>query len=439
MNTPDRWNNIALRQLLFRVTVKNRPELPLLSVVRDNGVIPRDYDKTENHNAIPKDLSDYLVIEPGQFVINKMKAWQGSCAVSSYYGVVSPAYYVFNLRFENKDFFHWAIRSRYYADCFAALSIGIRVGQWDLPISKLRDVIFFSPPANEQEQIVRWLGWQTSRINKFIRAKRREIECLKELKKAVVSKAVTQGINPNTEMQDSGVRWIGKTPKHWDVSTIKKHFSIEKEIAGKEGYDVLSITQQGLKIKNIESNEGQIAQNYSGYQFVRPGNFAMNHMDLITGYVDYSSLFGVTSPDYRVFRLKDETNDYPLYFLRLLQNCYNRRIFYAFGRGAAEKGRWRLPKVNFESFQIPIPPREEQEAIAAYLDDKCSAIDRLISKLTDEINLVLEYRTRIISDAVTGKIDLREAVVPDYEEEDELMSTNEEGGEIEEGDIDADD
>ncbi|WP_276620926.1 restriction endonuclease subunit S [Syntrophomonas wolfei] len=435
MNTPDGWNHITLRQLLFRVTVKNRPELPLLSVVRDNGVIPRDYDKTENHNAIPKDLSDYLVIEPGQFVINKMKAWQGSCAVSSYYGVVSPAYYVFNLRFENKDFFHWAIRSRYYADCFAALSIGIRVGQWDLPISKLRDVIFFSPPANEQEQIVRWLGWQTSRINKFIRAKRREIECLKELKNAVISKAVTQGLNSNIEKEYSGVTWLGNIPKHWEVrylSQIANEQSIKNRGLGEK--NVLSLSYGNI-IRKKDINFGLVPRDYDKYQIVNEGNIILrltdlqnDHKSLRTGLVHE---LGIITSAYVCLN----TTENPEYIQTILHHYDLKKFFYGLGGGV----RQSIGFQDIRYMKIPIPPKNEQEAIAAYLDDKCAAIDRLISKLTDEINLVLEYRTRIISDAVTGKIDLREAVVPDYEEEDELMSTYEEGDEIEEGDIDADD
>jgi type I restriction enzyme S subunit len=230
-------------------------------------------------------------------------------------------------------------------------------------------------------------------------------------------------------MKDSGVKWLGTIPTHWQVSTIKKHFRIKKNIAGNEGYNVLSITQHGLKVKNVKSNEGQRAQDDSGYQFVNPGDFAMNHMDLITGYVDYSKIYGVTSPDYRVFQLRNDSEDSPEYFLKLLQNCYHRRIFYTFGRGAAEKGRWRLPRENFEAFDIPVPPFEEQEAIADYLKKKCKEIDDLSLKLRKEISLVEEYKTRIISDAVTGKIDLRDIEVPNYEAvEDESATADDENG-----------
>ena len=107
------------------------------------------------------------------------------------------------------------------------------------------------------------------------------------------------------EMKDSGVEWIGVIPNLWHIKKVKYLFEIVKRIAGREGFDILSVTQKGLKIKNISSGEGQIAENYSNYQFVYPNDFVMNHMDLLTGWVDVSQLFGVTSPDYRVFRLLD--------------------------------------------------------------------------------------------------------------------------------------
>jgi len=101
--------------------------------------------------------------------------------------------------------------------------------------------------------------------------------------------------------KDSGVEWLGEVPKGWGIARVKHLFEIKKRIAGVEGYEVLSITQQGIKVKDIESGDGQLSMDYSKYQFVEFGDFAMNHMDLLTGYVDISPVLGVTSPDYRVF------------------------------------------------------------------------------------------------------------------------------------------
>ena len=258
---------------------------------------------------------------------------------------------------------------------------------------------------------------------------------LQEYKTTLINSYITRGLDQSIDVMDSGVDWIGKIPSSWNVDTIKQHFAIKKRIAGEEGYDVLSITQQGLKVKDITKNEGQMANSYANYQFVYPGEFAMNHMDLITGFVDLSDKFGVTSPDYRVFALVDDKNCYDRYYLRVFQTCYKRRIFYKFGKGAAHQGRWRLPKDRFLQFQIPVPPYEDQVIIVKKCDDIERIIDEAIAGIKTEIGLIEELRMRTISDVVTGKIDVRNVEIPEYERglsKIEYNNSNEEASEDEE-------
>ncbi|HCI3826233.1 TPA: restriction endonuclease subunit S, partial [Pseudomonas aeruginosa] len=148
--------------------------------------------------------------------------------------------------------------------------------------------------------------------------------------------------------KDSGVQWIGNVPEHWDVVRLRNIFLIQKRIAGKLGFDVLSITNKGVKVKDIESGDGQLSSDYSKYQLVMKGEFAMNHMDLVTGYVDISAFDGVTSPDYRVFSAAHPELDSPRFMLRLLQNAYHQKLFFPFGQGSAHLGRWRLPAEEFK-------------------------------------------------------------------------------------------
>lgn len=202
-------------------------------------------------------------------------------------------------------------------------------------------------------------------------------------------------------MKDSGVEWIGVIPNLWHIKKVKYLFEIVKRIAGSEGFDILSVTQKGLKIKDISSGEGQIAENYSNYQFVYPNDFVMNHMDLLTGWVDVSQLFGVTSPDYRVFRLLDRELHNIGYFKYVMQNCYLNRIFYSLGQGVSSMGRWRLQTFVFNNFDIPIPPLTEQRAIANYLDTKCAEIDALMEDIRAEISTLEEYKKSAITEAVT--------------------------------------
>ena len=203
-----------------------------------------------------------------------------------------------------------------------------------------------------------------------------------------------------SEYKDSGVQWLGEIPGHWKQFQFRKFFKIKKVIAGKEGFDVLAITQQGIKIKDITRNEGQLAANYSGYQIVNPTDFAMNHMDLLTGYIDISKYYGVTSPDYRVFTNISEEAD-SKYYLYIFQLCYKRKIFFGLGQGVANKGRWRLPAVQLNKFYLPLPPLSEQHSIVSYLDDKCGKIDKMLEGKQKQIELLAEMKQRIIADAVT--------------------------------------
>ncbi|POW87986.1 restriction endonuclease subunit S [Serratia marcescens] len=203
------------------------------------------------------------------------------------------------------------------------------------------------------------------------------------------------------EYKDSGVQSVGIIPHQWSVLKLKYIFEIKKRIAGAIDYDVLSVTQKGIKIKDIESGEGQLSMDYSKYQRVYPGDFAMNHMDLLTGYVDISNYDGVTSPDYRVFSVRDIREFYSRYYLYLLQDGYKQRRFFHLGQGSAHLGRWRLPTEAFNEIQYPCPSLEEQLQIATFLDHETAKIDKLIEKQQQLIELLKEKRQAVISHAVT--------------------------------------
>lgn len=189
---PAHWNIIKLRSILKPVSVKNHPELPLLSVVREQGVIVRNVEDSEsNHNFIPDDLSNYKVVRTGQFAMNKMKAWQGSYGMSQFTGIVSPAYFIFDVSFENTEYFHYAIRSKVYVNFFAQASDGIRVGQWDLNMHKMKEIPFIVPPASEQAEIVSHIPKAFEEVEKAIEAIGREIKLLKEYRTRLISDVVT--------------------------------------------------------------------------------------------------------------------------------------------------------------------------------------------------------------------------------------------------------
>ena len=197
---PEHWNVKSLRAYLRLVSEKNHPKATLLSVTREQGVIVRDVEsKEENHNFIPEDLSGYKYVHKGQFVINKMKAWQGSYGVSLYDGIVSPAYYVCDLDFPDKEYFSLAIRSKTYVDFFACWSKGIRVGQWDLEPIALKSVPFLEPPVKEMHEIVDYVKDKTKKIDTMIEALTAEINRLTEYKQRLISDVVTGQIDVRGE------------------------------------------------------------------------------------------------------------------------------------------------------------------------------------------------------------------------------------------------
>ena len=188
----DGWEMRPLRAFLRSVSVRNRPDEQLLSVTREAGVIVRDVSsKEENHNYIPDDLSNYKFVAKGQFVINKMKAWQGSYGVSPYDGIVSPAYFVYDLTFPCKAFFNLALRSKVYVPYFQRYSKGIRIDQWDLMPEALKVISFAYPPLPEQKAIVARLDEETGKIDQAIAVKRRQIELLRERRQIVIDEVVT--------------------------------------------------------------------------------------------------------------------------------------------------------------------------------------------------------------------------------------------------------
>ena len=263
--------------------------------------------------------------------------------------------------------------------------------------------IVFAKDLKEQEAIAGYLDRKCGAIDETIEKQKSVIEKLKEYKQSIITQAVTKGLDKSAPMKDSGIEWIGQIPQHWDSIKLKYKFRIKKDIAGEEGFDILSVTQQGLRIKDISTNEGQLAMDYSKYQIVKPSDFVMNHMDLLTGWVDCSAYFGVTSPDYRVFVNTDQKNCNNQYYNYVFQICYKNKIFYGLGQGVSGLGRWRLQSDKFLNFRIPIPPYNEQEQIVQYINKKCSEIDKTIEDKEKLIEKLLEYKKSLIYECVTGK------------------------------------
>lgn len=344
------------------------------------------------------------LVRVGDFAINSRSDRRGSCGISPLDGSVSLINIILTPRTAmHPGYYNWLFHTTLFADEFYKWGHGIVADLWTTRWQEMKSITVPVPEYAEQERIAAFLDAECAEIDTVLEKTRASIEEYKKLKQAIITQAVTKGIRGDRPMKDSGSVWFEEIPCNWVMKRIKYLFHIKKDIAGKEGYTVLSITQRGIQPKDLSKNEGQIAANYSQYQLLAPGDFAMNHMDLLTGWVDISKYSGVTSPDYRVFVLDDIEKNDSSYYLYLMQMCYFNRIFYGLGQGVSGMGRWRLQADKFMNFPVVVPPVDEQKEIVSYLNEKCKQLDTLIRNKQQYLTAIENYKKSLIYEYVTGK------------------------------------
>ena len=261
---PNHWKVSKIKQIVCWKSVKGQSDLPVLSLYRDYGVIPKD-SRDDNHNVTSLDTSGYKVVERGDLVINKMKAWQGSLAVSEYNGIVSPAYHICKITSENicKKYLHYLLRDASYLPEYMRLSTGLRVGQWDLSFDDFKNVPFLVPPLAEQERIAAFLDAECAEIDAVLEKTRASIEEYKKLKQAVITQAVTKGIREDRPMKDSGIEWIGEIPKEWKRTKIKmvaSFFNGDRTSRYPQPADFVDDGVAFLTSRNIDGDEVNLSE-----------------------------------------------------------------------------------------------------------------------------------------------------------------------------------
>ena len=396
---PKGWNRVPLKRIAWKLNRPTRPDDPIV-VCTNKG--KAEYRGEKSPGLVSLTGNGYQGVLSEDLLIHGMDTWHGAIAVSDISGQCTSVVHVCDSN-ENKRFLSYYLRALSFRGVYKAFSNGVRQNTSDFRSwMKAGEIPVVLPSLEAQRRIANYLDEKCAQIDRAIEAAEGSIEEYKAYKESIVSRAVTKGLDKHVEMKDSGIEWLGWIPAHWSKTPIKRMFYISKTIAGKTGFDVLSITQRGLKVKDITSGEGQLAADYSNYQIVEPGDFAMNHMDLLTGWIDVSDRSGVTSPDYRVFKARRENID-KRYYLRVFQYYYFGRIFYGFCKGISSKGRWRLPADAFRNMQAPVPPLDEQRRIADYLDERCAQIDRAIAVKKSIIADLKAYKHSLIYEVVTGK------------------------------------
>ena len=428
---PTHWQVLNLRQILTVCSEKNHPDMPLLSVVREKGVIVRNIDD-KNHNYVPDDLSNYKLVKRGQFAVNKMKAWQGSYGVSQHDGIVSPAYFVFNINHDmNHDFFNKAIRSKIYVNYFGQASDGIRVGQWDLSMKRLRDIPFCLPPREEQEQIVRFLDWKVSAIDKLIAKHEKRIALLDELKGTLIDKTVILGIKNSEATRSKKARGEIPCPKHWKIQRMRESFTFRKGLTiTKDNLEEIGIPVINYGQIHAKDNSG-IGLNDNLLRYVNESYLESNPVALVE-HGDF--IFADTSEDVAgcgncVYVDRQETifaGYHSIIAHPTTAEANHKYLAYLF-----QSATWRdqlRKKVNgvkvysitqklLRDTFILLPPLDEQNSIVAQLDSICQKIRTWTDKLNLKIRYLQDLKPRLISDAVTGKIDVRSIKLPNFAKE----------------------
>ena len=431
---PAHWRRLPMRGITALSDVRNgnRSDLELLSVYREYGVIPKA-SRTDNHNVESENLSNYKYVGTDYLVMNKMKMWQGSLGVSSYEGIVSPAYIVCRIVGDlNTRYLHRLLRTPQYKIHYNRCSKGIRVGQWDFSYDNFKTLYVYLPPREEQDQIVRFLDWNVSEVNRFIRQKRREIALLTELMNTRIKEAVFGGLNPSAAKQDSGIHWVGDIPAHWETKVL---FEVAAEQSNSNktvhNQNLLSLSYGKIVNKDINTTDGLLPASYDTYQVVDDGNIILRLTDLQNDKrslrVGIATQTGIITSAYTC--LKARGDDMLPHYLYLLLHSYDIcKVFYSMGGGV----RQSIGYGEIKRMSLPIPPTDEQQAIIDYCYALRADTDKMIAELKREIALITEYRTRMISDVVTGKVDVRDIAVPDVvtEEVIEESSDDEESDDI---------
>lgn len=272
-----------------------------------------------------------------------------------------------------------------------------------IAVSAIKNIYTCYPPLPEQEAIVTYLDSKVAKIDEYISIAEKKIAALEELKQTIITEAVTRGIHKDVPMKDSGVKWIGMIPEHWKVSKIRSLLKLSSEKTDEPNATLLSLSQYtGVKLKSECERTGMFeAENTIGYNVVHKGQFVMNIMLAWNGSYSVSKYDGVISPAYCVFDfIADCNKDYYDYLLRL--KSYS-GAFKTLSKGLIDS-RLRLYPNYFKTFPILIPPLNEQQEIVTYIEAKVANINQLCQAERSQIEKLKEYKQRLISDVVTGKV-----------------------------------
>jgi type I restriction enzyme S subunit len=360
---------------------------------------------------------------PGDLVINSLWAWAGGLGVSRHHGIISTAYSVYRSRPSaqiNVRFLHELVRSSAFHWELQVRSKGVWISRLQLTDAAFLDAPIPLPPPDEQAAIVRFLEWANRRLERAIRAKRKVIALLNEQKQAIIHRAVTRGIAPSVPFKPSGILWLGDIPQHWEVRRLGHAIRLQTGfpfastgfVQGESGTRLLrgiNVTPSGIRWNEAVRWQRQNGDGLDEFT-LDVGDIALG-MDrpIIGPGVRAASIREEDTPSLllqRVARLRPTAILDAKFLLLLLRGRVFRDYMAPIFTGISVP---HLSPQQIKNFRVALPSLIEQRAIVTHLESETSGLDIAVSRLECEIKLLCEYRTRLVADVVTGKLDVREA------------------------------
>lgn len=412
-NMPAHWELVRNKNIFEEtkdVVGDNADTYPLLSLTT-KGIILRDV--ASGKGKFPKDFNTYKIVKPGDmaFCLFDIDETPRTVGLSQYNGMLTGAYTIFHVANINPHYAYYYYLSLDNVKAMRPLYSGLR--------KTINTGTFLScklplPPRPEQDQIVRFLDWKVSCINRLISIKRKQIALLHERQRVYISHIVTHGLHDDISTKNSGVEWIGDIPEHWQTMRCKYLFS-ERDERSKEGTEQhLSMSQKYGLVPDSQLDERRmLSESYVGGKLCYKDDLVLNRLKAHLGVFALAPQSGVISPDYTVLMPNTEII-LPSFAETVLKSVRCRGELRIRVRGIIE-GFWRLYTADFNTIVLPVPPLDEQVGIMKYIVEFRGKAKKYENMLTQEISGLQELKTRLISDVVTGKIDVRDIEVPDFE------------------------
>ncbi len=412
---PSTWELKKIKYILGNRTENNNPirSKDILSLTAKQGVIPLS-EKEGGGNKPKEDYSAYRLAYPNDIVMNSMNILSGSVGLSKYFGCVSPVYYMLYPLSDTDDvrFYHYIFQTKMFQNSLLGLGNGILMkesgnGKFNtirmrISIDTLGNLYLPRPNSQQQKKIADFLDNKCAEIDTISAEIQEQIETLEEYKRSVITEAVTKGLNPNAEMKDSGIEWVGEIPIDWDIHPLYHYFSERKNKnrLGKE-QNLLSLSYGKIIRKDINTNGGLLPENFNSYNIVeqndiiiRPTDLQNDKRSLRTGLAEEH---GIITSAYIDLKPNEGTNS--RYFHYLLHSYDIQKVFYNMGNGV----RQGLNYSEFSKLMVIEPSESEQNKIANYLDSKCAEIDGAVKDKQKQLETLEEYKKTLIYEYVTGK------------------------------------